>query len=507
MIDASIPLSAVAVQPINPIENAQRLAQLKNTQLQNQQGQQTLAQLGQQTQEGAIKLRDDQIVGAAYVKNHGDLDKTIQDASTGGASPGRLQQLQLHNLEVQKQSLGIIQTKGAIALQQADLQTGAHARVDAAAPADRPAKYQQELQGLQQAGVDTSQMPPQYPGDQAFKFLGATAQGYSKSLENAVKQSQGTEAAGKGAEAQANANKINAESEWYKKMGLPPGVPPDTMAVGQFLQQNPNSTVAQALGNKAATVANAELPAKIAAARAETQARLDVQNSGAAADSGGQPSQVAQAIANGQMSWKDAVSMRTPMATKNAILDQVFKLNPSFDTAEFGLEKGVAQKARSGAWADTRLAYNTALDHSQQLLGALNALGNGDVKKLNSLKNYFSTQFGSPDVSNYQAIANAYNHEVTQVVSKGHITDSEVAQGAGVLPANASPQQIRGVVTTYNNLMKSKRDELDKIIRSGAGTKANSVINQDSGSTSPPQTGGALAGAQNKASKWGSPIQ
>jgi hypothetical protein len=222
-------------------------------------------------------------------------------------------------------------------------------------------------------------------------------------------------------------------------------------------------------------------------------ANFNLQNSGAAVDQGGNPSEVAKAIANGQMAWKDAVSPRTPQSVKNQILSQVFKINPNFDTAEFGLEQDAAKKARSGQWADTRLAYNTAIDHAQQLLSAADALGNGDTKKLNSLKNYFSTEFGSPDVTNFNAIANAYNHEVTSVISKGHITDAEVAQGHASLPDNASPAQIRGVAQAYLNLMTSKRDELNKIIKSGAGNKANSVLGTESGSQPKSAQGGAFS--------------
>lgn len=216
---------------------------------------------------------------------------------------------------------------------------------------------------------------------------------------------------------------------------------------------------------------------------------FNLQNSGAAADSGGNPSAIAQAIANGSMAWKDAVSPRTPMATKNAILSHVFKLNPSFDTAEFGLEQDAAKKARSGAWADTRLAYNTAIDHADQLSKAAAALGNGDVRALNSMKNFFKTEFGSPDVPTFAAIANAYNHEVTSVVSKGHITDAEVQSGHAVMPDNASPDQIRSAADAFKGLMTSKRDELDKIIKAGAVNKANAMLNVHSGSTPAAQTG------------------
>jgi hypothetical protein len=226
----------------------------------------------------------------------------------------------------------------------------------------------------------------------------------------------------------------------------------------------------------------------------------NIQNQGAAADQNGNPSEIAKAIANGQMAWKDAVSMRTPMTVKNAILSQVFKLNPNFDTAEFGLESDAAKKARSGAWADTRVAYNTAIDHGQQLLDTIDALKNGDVKKLNSLKNFFKSEFGSPDVPDYSAVSNAYNHEVTSVVSKNHITDAEVQAGGAVLPSNASPQALRGVVASYNKLMTSKRDELDKVIKASAGNKANAVLDVKSTSDQgAPKTSAAPAGATHTA--------
>lgn len=202
---------------------------------------------------------------------------------------------------------------------------------------------------------------------------------------------------------------------------------------------------------------------------------------GGATGTPGQPSPLVQAIANGQMKWSEAISARTPQSVKNAMMSEVLKLKPDFDTAEFGLETAAAQKARSGAWADTRVAYNTAIDHATQLETAARALKNSDVKTLNSLKNFFKTEFGSPDVPNFQAIANAYNHEVTSVISKGHITDAEVATGHAVLPDNAGLDQILGVTGAFKNLMSSKRDELDKVIKAGAGNKADKTLAVQSG--------------------------
>jgi hypothetical protein len=210
-------------------------------------------------------------------------------------------------------------------------------------------------------------------------------------------------------------------------------------------------------------------------------ASFNLQNGGMGGGNG-QPNAMAAAVANGQMKLSDVISPRTPMSVKQQFISEVQKINPNFDSSTYAIETKAAEKATSGQWADTRLAYNTALDHSQLLMQAAQALQNGNVQALNSLKNKFGTAFGSTGPITFNAIANAYNHEVTSVVAKGHMTDKEVETGGASLPGNASLPQIQSVVGAYNSLMKSKRDELDKIIKAGAGNKANGVLNTQSDS-------------------------
>lgn len=442
-----------------------------------------------------------------------DVPKLI--TQNGGSGQAALQ-AQAGLVQQRKNLLGLSDEQFADEQKKADLIQGVHDQVSQAVPEQKQDLYVQGLHQLQAAGVDVSKEPPTYPGDDVFAQHLPAIRLHSAVLAEAEKDRQLTtseqEAQAKLTEAQASQQKANA-ADWkdFPELGVSLNTRTgEQRSVGNGTMMPPGMMESKYVGLQQMKNAGQPLdPSDSAWLKAYEKmktlvpvANFNLQNAGAAADAGGQPSQIAQAIASGGMAWKDAVSPRTPMSTKNSILSQVFKLNPSFDTAEFGLEQDAAKKARSGAWADTRVAYNTALDHSQQLLGTLDALGNGDTRKLNSLKNFFSTEFGSPAVPDYQAIANAYNHEVTQVVSKGHMTDAEVAQGAGVLPANASPEQIRSVVQAYNGLMKSKRDELDKIIKSGAGNKANAVMSEDSGAQHVP--GGAAQGLKEGATGTGS---
>ena len=109
---------------------------------------------------------------------------------------------------------------------------------------------------------------------------------------------------------------------------------------------------------------------------------------------------------------------------------------------------------------DQKVAFNTAMAHADLLKQAMTALNNGDVRTLNSLKNRFKTEFGSPDVTNAQAITNAYSREITKMLSAGHMTDAEIGSSGATMPTNASPQQMLGVLDAYKNLAASKMKNL-----------------------------------------------
>lgn len=296
--------------------------------------------------------------------------------------------------------------------------------------------------------------------------------------DEAAKQAEAFKNTQQGNEAQVNTDVAKSRAAWYQKQGLAPGINPEEAGMADWLAKNPGKGPSDY---------------QIAMKKIVPAYNFNLQNQGLAGQAG-QPSALAQAVAKGDMKWSDVISPRTPQSVKEQFAQEVMALNPKFDSAQFGIQAKAAEKATSGTWADTRIAYNTALDHSQQLLSALDALDNGDIKKFNSLRNYFKTEMGSPVVPTYSAIANAYNHEVTQVVSKGHITDAEVKTGGAVLPDNASPQQIKSVVGAYNSLMQSKRDELDKQIKAGAGDKANSVLQNRGGSGNQPPAGATHIG-------------
>lgn len=140
-------------------------------------------------------------------------------------------------------------------------------------------------------------------------------------------------------------------------------------------------------------------------------------------------------------------------------------------SASVQVPKAVEKKAAAGAWADQKIAFNTAIQHAELLRDAAKALKNGDIRALNSLSNQAKTQFGDPDLTNFQAIANAYNHEITSVISKGHITDNEVKSGDRTLPSDANYETIDKVLKSYQALAQSKMTQLQNQIDEGMKVK------------------------------------
>lgn len=475
---ASIPLPALAVQPPQQPDigaNIQRLLALKSLMGQQQMQQQDIALKQQQVQ--------DQKTVMGYMQQN--PKSTFGDAAE--ALKGKISLPAYTNLV--DTDAKIRQTHAAATDAELKNFQGVHDQqqkiynnVAGLSDDDLAKQWPQISQQFNSIPGNTAKVDPNQPltKDQLQQHgvaLGLQEAYLKQESDKRKEAAETTEAINKGNEAAAGAAAKNQEALWYKQHpeAGAPGVPNETASAADWLAKSEN---------KGKTLSDYNIAMK----KVVPAFNFSLQNSGAAADQNGQPSEIAKAIANGSMAWKDAVSMRTPMATKNAILQQVYKINPNFDTSEFGLEADAAKKARSGAWADTRLAYNTALDHSDLLLKAADALQNNDFRTLNSLSNKFKTEFGWSGQINFNAIANAYNHEVTSVVSKNHITNAEVETGHATMPDNANPQTIHDVVNSYKSLMTSKRNELDKIIKAGAGNKADAIIKvgSDSGAASAP---------------------
>lgn len=213
---AGIPLPALNVRPpeqpdiLGQYAKAVQLKSLLQAAPLQQQALQQQVQSGQLgLEQQQMQMRSQQAVMKAYMDAEGNWDKIPKLAAQYGAMPGDVSKLQATAMDVRSKTLDLITKQGDKALRDADLMQGAHDAIANAPAEQKPQLYQQQLVSLQNAGVDVSQVPPQYPGDQAFSVLGIGLRGHKQQLEDLAKQAgiRKTEAEAQKAEMEATAMK------------------------------------------------------------------------------------------------------------------------------------------------------------------------------------------------------------------------------------------------------------------------------------------------------------
>lgn len=133
-------------------------------------------------------------------------------------------------------------------------------------------------------------------------------------------------------------------------------------------------------------------------------------------------------------------------------------------------------------------AFQTAQAHADLLKQAITALHNGDEQTLNGMKNSMKNEFGVSGPVTAQAIADAYQREVTKMVSGNHMTDSEIASVGKTLDTNRqSPAQMLAVIDAYKGLAGSKLKIRQRNVEAGMHGKAGF----DSDQAAAPQSGAA----------------
>jgi hypothetical protein len=273
----SIPLIASQWTPESPYESYAKMAQLQQ-QLQagrqQQQLQQSQLQLQQQTYAAnARKQREGEVIRQAFVKNNGDIDSTIKDASRdSNVSPEALQALQQHSADLKAKMQAASAADLSLHKTQTDNLKGLFQPVYNL-PANTPPEqlenvYQQQraiaLKSPQTYGIaDPSQVPQTFPGKQQGAVLMASMSGASSQLDEALKAAQTREATGKGAQAQAETQKINAETAGGLNQS-------DNQLYAQSL--NPNTPQ----GQQARAILQRKQQEKIATSVAEGQAKANL---------------------------------------------------------------------------------------------------------------------------------------------------------------------------------------------------------------------------------------
>ena len=475
MAAAYQPLPALHPPQIeSPGDELGKMIQMKSM-LQSQQMQQGQLQLQQQ------QIKDQQAMTAAMKTWDGkDYDALSKSVLQNGGSANAATQIQQHGLTIKKTVSDIAKQDAEAGSKNLDTFIGKQKAIgDALQGIESVPDEQlhdmavQKVQSLMQGGI----LDPQ-TGQKALQGIQSTQD--PKALRDQIdifaKASMGAKAAAEQQKTQAETKKDTAQA------GEAEAATGKTQLETQLMQQY--GTPAQQEAKYISLVARQKqgfplLPAEKAFIGAVEKykaiaptATFNLQNAGAAG-TGGQPSEMAKAIANGSMKWQDVISPRTPMAVKDQLLREVRQLNPNFNSGDFQIEQDVKKDFTSGAAAKNLTAFNTAIEHAQQAQQAAEALDNGDVRGLNKIGNALGYQFGSDKTTNFNVIKNALSGEISKVFKGGEATDAEIKAVQAPFDAANSPAQLKGAIQQAISLMNSKRDALKQQYQSGLQAKPN----------------------------------
>lgn len=156
------------------------------------------------------------------------------------------------------------------------------------------------------------------------------------------------------------------------------------------------------------------------------------------------------------------------------LADAVAQYNPDFDATAFSTRKKAAADFSTGIQGRQLLAFGSAVKHLETLGGLIDALKNKDVIQLNRLNNLWEKQTGQTAVTNFEAAKGIVAKEIMKSIVTGGGGVEERQELSRLMDAAKSPQQLRGVVDTYYELMKAQQENL-MIQRDAAGLPRSSM--------------------------------
>jgi hypothetical protein len=146
------------------------------------------------------------------------------------------------------------------------------------------------------------------------------------------------------------------------------------------------------------------------------------------------------------------------MASQGATAQEQMQARQKFEAAQ------KAQKDfATGAQGNAVKSFNVAVDHLDLLRNLAQAMGNGDVRTINSMRNMFRTEFGSDLPTNVDAAKSIVAAEINKAITAGGgaLGDREDLQRP-IDTAN-SWSQISGVIDkTYMPLMAGQLHGLQR---------------------------------------------
>lgn len=164
---------------------------------------------------------------------------------------------------------------------------------------------------------------------------------------------------------------------------------------------------------------------------------------------------LAQAIAGGKLPGLSGFALARPRG--QAVMSRVMEINPSYDAGDY-LAKNQALRGFSVGKEGTALrSFNVAVDHLGSLGELADQLENTKSPAYNKLANFVAAQTGGTAPTNFDAVKAIVAKEVVKAIVAGGGGVAEREELSHLMDRANSPEQLKGVIGHYLDLMDAQR--------------------------------------------------
>jgi len=166
-----------------------------------------------------------------------------------------------------------------------------------------------------------------------------------------------------------------------------------------------------------------------------------------------------------------------PISARNKDMTQYLmmakKIDPTLDTSEMNgrsmIKKSFADSENKSSLFNQRSVLGTFAQHTNSTLDKAQKLNNGPLPAFDAVRNEFLNASGDPRVSEFNTELHMLQGEVGKMVRAGVLTDQEQSALNANISSAKSPEQIRGVLDSYNELVSGRIAAVDSSTKAAMG--------------------------------------
>jgi len=151
------------------------------------------------------------------------------------------------------------------------------------------------------------------------------------------------------------------------------------------------------------------------------------------------------------------------------IMNEVIAMKPDFKASDYGLQTSAVKAFNQGIQGNKVRSLNVVMDHFTTLEKAADALQSGDVRAINAVSQYIQTQTGKPAPGNFNAVKEILADEIVASVVPGTGALADRVALKKTILAASSPEQLKGIVANYKELIGGQLNGLEKQYSAGTG--------------------------------------